>query len=196
MTSDDAKDNTDAAMRSSKRQAAPMRLDKRAAVRFVVVFVVLLGLFYIPYSIVSQTDAYSARYLSVIARVASEVLNLLGQETKATGALMASPDLAFRIVPGCDGLEPFALFGSAVLAAPVALRARLIFLVLGTTALAIVNLLRIVTLFMIGVFYPDTFRAMHGDLWPGFIIVAVLVCWLTWARWILRRQSVASHEAD
>ncbi len=195
MANKDTKYSADAVMPSSQRQALPMRLGKRAAIRFVVVFVVLIALFYVPYSLVSQTDAYASTYLSVIARSSSEVLNLLGQETTSSGPFLESRDLSFRIDPGCDGTEGFALFGSAVLAAPVALGSRLVFLVIGSIVLFVVNTLRIVTLFMIGVFYPSTFKAMHMDLWPGFIIVTVLICWLTWARWIVRRQFATARGA-
>ena len=52
----------------SKRGADKAGPGKRASVRFVVVFVLLVGLFYVPYSFVSQTQAYRSTYLSLIAK--------------------------------------------------------------------------------------------------------------------------------
>lgn len=205
---------------------------KRASVRFVLVFVLLVTLFYVPYAFISQTEGYRSTYLSVIAKSTSGVLCVLGQDTTATGPFIRSPlrpvstpsgtwstppdrphqskrgkkteamrkssgltggkatwkrALSFEIIPGCDGTEGFALFGSAVLASPFALRARILFLMIGSIALFVVNTLRLVTLFMLGVYMPDVFHTAHMDLWPGFIIVAVLLCWLSWARWMMRR---------
>lgn len=214
------------------------------AVRFVIVFVGLVTLFYVPYAYVSQTDGYKSTYLSLVARSAGGVLGILGQKTEVVGTFIRTletkdspltrarpgmplrklpprkgagmptlaeriemkrvatqdvvesppPDLAFEIVPGCDGTEGFALLGSAVLASPFLLRARLVFLLIGTAVLFVVNILRIVTLFILGLYFPSVLHTAHMDLWPGFIIVAVLVCWLTWARWMMRRQAGIPRE--
>lgn len=162
---------------------------KRTAVRFVVVFVALVALFYLPYSFVSQTETYATIYLTIIAKATSVVLNIFGQGTTAVGPYVSSAALSFRIIPGCDGTEGFALFGAAVLASPFALRSRLKFLLIGFAVLFLVNTLRIVTLFIIGVYRPHIFHSVHMDVWPGFIIFTVLVTWLTWARWMLRKQA-------
>lgn len=167
---------------------------RRASVRFVVVFVVLIALFYVPYSYISQTEAYCGSYLSLIARTSGAIVNVLGQDVSVAGPVMKSPELSFRIIPGCDGTEGFAMFWAAVLASPFTMRSRLIFCLIGTVALFLVNTLRIVTLFMVGVYFPTAFHSVHMDLWPGFIIFSVLVCWLTWARWMVGRQSETPRE--
>lgn len=212
---------------------------KRASVRFVVVFVLLVTLFYVPYAFISQTEGYRSTFLSLIAKSTSGVLCVLGQGTTATGPYIRSPSrppqsassnqsavsvgqdnsprgskakalrkpdatsggketrrrtLAFEIIPGCDGTEGFALFGSAVLASPFVLRARLLCLLIGSIVLFAVNTLRLATLFIIGLYWPDVFHIAHMDLWPGFIIVAVLICWLSWARWMMRRQNGVPRE--
>lgn len=212
---------------------------KRASIRFVVVFVLLVALFYVPYAFISQTEGYRSTYLSLIAKSTSGVLCVLGQETTATGPFIRSPlrslksaasnrstaparqhkspggkkteamrkiggmtsgkgiwtrALTFEIVPGCDGTEGFALFGSAVLASPFLLRARLLCLMIGSIVLFVVNTLRIVTLFILGLYWPKVFHAVHMDLWPGFIIVAVMICWLSWARWMMRRPPGVPRE--
>lgn len=168
---------------------------RRASVRFVVMFIVLIVLFYVPYSYISQTEAYAGSYLSLIARTSGAIVDVLGLDMSVTGPVMKSPELSFRIIPGCDGTEGFAMFWAAVLASPFTLRSRLIFALIGTVALFVVNTFRIVTLFMIGVYFPATFHSVHMDLWPGFIIFSVLVCWLTWARWMVGRQSATPHES-
>ncbi len=212
---------------------------KRASIRFVVVFVLLVAVFYVPYAFISQTEGYRSTYLSLIAKSTSGVLCVLGQDTTATGPFIRSPSrppqfaasnrsatpakprkgplgrkakplskrdatsggkeasrrsLSFEIIPGCDGTEGFALFGSAVLASPFLLRARVFFLMIGSIVLFVVNTLRLVTLFMLGLYWPDVFHSAHMDLWPGFIIVAVMVCWLSWARWMMRRPPGVPRE--
>lgn len=161
-------------------------LPRRAAARFAVTFVVLLALFYAVYIVGSQTEGYRS-YLALIAKVAGTVLQGLGVEATISGRLIEAKAFRFEIVPGCDGMEALALFGSAVLASPVALRPRLVFLVAGVVVLMVVNLLRIVTLFLVGLRFPASLEQMHWDLWPGILILLVLSCWLIWARWAWRR---------
>lgn len=165
---------------------------KAPVVRFVVVFGAVLGLFYLVYLPFSQTQAYRS-YLALIAEASGLLLWILGYDVTVIGRSIGSvPDFAVSIVPGCDGMEAIALFASAVLASPVAFRSRLWFMVIGVVALLAVNVVRVVTLFLTGLYLPETFETMHWDLWPGVLIVVVLICWLIWARWAVRHRSTQS----
>ncbi len=165
---------------------APESLPRRVFARFAVTFVVLLGVFYAVYIVGSQTEGYRS-YLALIAKLAGTVLQGIGVEATISGRVIESKTFGFEIVPGCDGMEALALFGSAVLASPVGLRPRLVFLFAGGAVLMVVNLLRIVTLYLVAIRFPASLERMHWDLWPGILILLVLSCWLIWARWAWRR---------
>ncbi len=84
-------------------------------------------------------------------------------------------------------MEALALFGSAVLASPVPWLSRLPFLAIGTVALLLVNTIRIASIFIIALENEELAEYLHWNIWPGVLIVSVLVCWLVWARWAVRR---------
>ncbi len=149
--------------------------------KFALLFGGLLGLFYLIYVPFSQTEAYQS-YLRFIAQIASASLRLIGYDVAANGSAMVSDRCMVKIVPGCDAMEALALFGSAVLASPVALRSRITFLLGGTAGLLAVNTFRIVTLFLVGIYYPRSLETIHWDVWPGVLIFLVMACWLLWAR--------------
>ena len=161
---------------------------KSAGVRFALGFGGLLGLFYVIYIPLSQTDAYQG-YLAVVAQSAGAGARLVGQDAEVRHQTVVTKEFTFDIVPGCDGMEAIALFGSAVLASPVRLVSRFVFLFAGVAALMVVNIVRLVTILLVGVHYPKMVDTMHWDLWPGVLIFAVLVCWLIWARWAVRHRA-------
>lgn len=150
--------------------------------RFFVVFAALLSVFYCVYLPTSQSRPY-AKYLEVLAEVCGAVLRTLAQDASVSEASIISPLFTVEIVPGCDGLEALALFGCAVLASPVVWRRRIVFLLSGAIVLMTVNVIRLVSLFYIGVYFPNALDRVHWDLWPGFLIVAIFACWFIWARW-------------
>lgn len=167
---------------------------RSAAVRFALGFAGLLALFYLIYIPVSQTDAYDG-YLALVAQSAGAGARLVGQDAEVRLQTVVTTKFTFEIVPGCDGMEAIALFGSAVLASPVRFVARLIFLFAGVATLMAVNVVRLVTILFVGIHYPKMVDTMHWDLWPGVLIFAVLVCWLIWARWAVRHPAKLPERA-
>ncbi len=165
------------------------------AIKFGITFGLLLAVFYAIYIPVSQSSAYRG-YLVFIADSVCAGLRLLGQEVRVEGRCVVGPINSLKIVPGCDGMEVLALFGSAVLASPVPWLSRLAFLALGTLSLMVFNVFRIVSIFLIGIRHPEAAETIHWDVWPGILIVAVLVCWLLWARWAVTRQLASTAESS
>lgn len=167
---------------------------KRPILRFVCFFVLFLGLFYLAYVPIVKTGVYQA-YLGLNAEATGAVLRILGHGASVNGASVASPRFGFNIVSGCDAMEMLAIFAGAVLASPVLIRVKISFVLLGSVVLLTVNLVRLVTLFLIGVYFPAAVDAMHWDVWPGLLILAVLLCWWAWARWAMRYRGSARHVA-
>lgn len=153
-----------------------------------------LGLFYLAYVPIVKTEVYRA-YLGLIAEATGAVLRIFGYAASVNGVSIVSPRFAIDIVSGCDAMETLALFAGAVLASPVSIRSRISFVLLGSVVLLTVNLMRLVTLFLVGVYFPAAVDAMHWDVWPGVLILAVLLCWWAWARWAMRHRGLARHVA-
>lgn len=156
---------------------------KAPVVRFVLGFLALLAVFYAIYSPVSQTEFYKG-YLGVLAQISALVLRIGGYTISVTGKLLTCPSPLFslEIVPGCDGMEALALFVAAVLASPVSLRSRLVFAAIGSIGVFAINILRIVSLFLVGAHFPKRFEVLHWDLWPGLLILVIMSSWMIWAR--------------
>ncbi len=159
---------------------------KRPVLAFVVLFVVLLGVFYwITFLEAVNMKAIPA-YMRFNAQASVVILNVFGEGATAQDTSVASKRFSVNIQHGCDAIEPSALFLAAVLAFPASLKSKLPGLFIGTLVLAIVNLVRIVTLFYTGIFYPKWFEVMHVDVWQPIFIVLSLTFWIVWAWWATR----------
>ena len=107
-------------------------------------------------------------------------LNLLGTSTRVDGTILASNSFAVNIVAECAAVGPLVLFIGAVIAYPATLRAKGLGILIGLVVLTLVNLVRIMSLFLIGSAYPEYLEVAHLLVWQTAIILLALVLWLLW----------------
>ena len=160
-------------------------------VRFILLFIVLIGVFYAIYIPWSQTGVYHL-YLRSIAKAVYAVLHVLGFDAEVNGVFVSIPGFGIKIGPGCDAMEAIGLFGSAVLAFPAARWARLTFACIGTAGILVINVVRLGTLVLVGAYSREAFDIIHWDLWPALLILYVLAFWVVWIRWTSRHRGPAS----
>jgi exosortase H (IPTLxxWG-CTERM-specific) len=165
----------------------------------VLLFVILMGAYYaMTFLDVIEMRAIPA-YMRLNARASAAVLNVFGENTQVRGTSITSDRFSVDIQHGCDAIDPSALFLAAVLAFPAPFRSKLPGLLIGTIVIALVNLIRIITLFYTGIYFPRAFQAMHVDVWQPVFILLALIFWVTWAWWATRnlmpQSDVSSQEA-
>jgi exosortase/archaeosortase family protein len=73
------------------------------------------------------------------------------------------------------------IFLSAVLAFPAPWTSKAVGLVLGVVAIQLVNLVRVVALFLTGVYLPDFFDSSHTVVWQSIVILFGVLLWIFWA---------------
>jgi len=117
------------------------------------------------------------------AKVSNAILNFFGEGAASNKTTISSSRYSINIAHGCDAIEPAALFVAAVLAFPATIRSKLPALFAGTFLLLTINLVRIVSLFYTGVYWPKAFDTMHVDVWQPAFIVLSLFLWTLWALW-------------
>ena len=114
------------------------------------------------------------------AQWTSEGLGLLGTETRVDGVILSSDSFAVSIVAECTAVGPLVLFIGAVIAYPASLKAKTLGVALGLVVLTLVNLVRIISLFLIGSAYPEYLEIAHLLVWQTAIILFAIVLWLFW----------------
>lgn len=167
----------------SKASSAVWVGSKKPVFIFVGVFVLLMALFYA----LSFADFMEQRALPglmrVNARASAVVLNLFGEGAQADGTTLQSKRFSVNIAHGCDAIEPIALFVAAVIAFPAPWMTKLPGLLIGTLVLTALNIVRIISLFYVGIWKNSWFDRMHEDIWQPAFIVFSLLFWVIWALW-------------
>jgi exosortase H (IPTLxxWG-CTERM-specific) len=154
---------------------------RRPESRFLVLFLAILGVSFTVIALKPVNDAFVVPYTSLIAEVSGNVLRLIGEDITIDGCLLRSPRFAVTIYNGCNGLITSLIFISGVLAFPARWSAKLIGVVGGLLAIQVINLIRIVSLFYIGIFLPQFFNQSHIFIWQSLVILAGVTLWIVWA---------------
>ena len=118
---------------------------------------------------------------------------LFGEEMTVNGCQLTSPRFAVTIYNGCNGLITSLIFISGVLAFPARWSAKVLGVLGGLAAIQGINLVRIISLFYIGIYLPDFFNSSHIFIWQSIVILFGVGLWMLWAD---RFASPPTSESD
>jgi exosortase/archaeosortase family protein len=168
-------------------------IQKKPIIFFVCGFGILMVLFYL----VWQSEFFISRVqpfiLSINATLSSRVLNVFGFQTQANNSTVYSSFYSVDISRGCDAIEAMALFLATTLSFPMSLKSKITGLFAGVSILFILNIIRIVTLFWAGLYFPSFFETLHVQLWPILIILCSLFLWIQLVRMDRRKKHNGAH---
>jgi len=154
---------------------------KRPVWRFTLLMLAGLGVFYAGYGLFSASR-YMGGFLRLIASISAAGLSALGYHARADGMVVTAPAFAFRVVKGCDGLEPVGFLLAAAFATPAPMRTRCLFALVAGVSLLLLNLVRLVSLALVDVYFPRLTEAIHWNAWPAVTIIVVVLLWVCWVR--------------
>lgn len=120
---------------------------------------------------------------ALTAKAVFAALTLLGVPAILNDTILAHPGgFACEIYFRCSGILPVTCLTVAIGASPGGVRRKVAGIALGVPLLLALNLVRIVHVFVVGVTRPDLFELVHGVLWEGAIVAAVIGVWWIWLR--------------
>ncbi len=184
-----------------KKQAAPTIfsrvqsrwLQKWPILFFVLGFAILMLLFYVTWLSDFSQDHIQPHIVSANAKISSIILNIFGMKTTASQANLSSPSFAVSIAKGCDAMEAMALFGAALLAFPAKWKFKFAGFFAGIAILFMLNIIRVITLFLTGIYFPKAFEIMHVEVWQVLFILVALGLWIFWIKWTRREVPDAEN---
>ncbi len=171
--------------------------DKRRVLRFVVLLGVGMAGFNVLFFLWLAPGEFFQDYLRLNATASAAVLQVLGDDATVSGTSIISPRYSLNIKRGCEAIQVSAFFVLAVLAWPMSVSRwrRATGLVVGILVLLVINLVRIVSLYYTGIYFPSAFEAMHIDVWQPAFIVLALFLWMIWLRWATQTETVEGDVA-
>lgn len=119
----------------------------------------------------------------VLADVSGIALEFLGIPVSLDGAVIGASGFLAVIAQQCTAIELLLVFSALALVCPVSLKARAWALLLGIPSLCLLNLVRVISLLLIGIGFPQHLDMAHLVIWQTIMVVAAFTMWLLWLRW-------------
>ena len=163
---------------------------KRRALLFIVLFTIQIILFYIIYG-----NQWFERHLffplaNTYAWLSGKILSFIGYSNFVVGDIISSDtSLSVSIKKGCDAAEPMAVFIAAVIAFPATYINKFSGLFFGLFMMFLLNIVRVFTLFIAGVHYPDFFETMHLAVWQVLFIIFAIMLWVLWIKLMVKKTT-------
>jgi exosortase H (IPTLxxWG-CTERM-specific) len=170
----EGRDNAPASARKAR--------SRRLLLRFLIPLVVLVALAGAGVRTTWFDTKVLSPYTSMIASWSAAILRSVGVDAQARGPAIHNPSFAVSIRKGCDGLEATLLLVCASLAYPfVSWRKRVGAILSGFLLIFVLNLARVVGLFLLGLKASrEAFTFFHLYVAQFTIVIAVVLLWLFW----------------
>ena len=156
-------------------------------IRVVGTFVTLITVFFtlltytpiVAYVDVASVMAQIAAWMSWV--VLKGLGAVMGFPVFKAGTNLFSGDFRVDVSPACSGAVPTMIYVAAVFAYPATFRSKLVGAGLGLAIIQSVNLVRVVGLFLIGLFAHQYFHDTHVYVAQALVVAIAVVTWLFWA---------------
>ncbi|MBI4161291.1 MAG: exosortase H [Acidobacteria bacterium] len=119
------------------------------------------------------------------ARLAGALLRLAGSGVNVDGTSLVRGGFTMNVRNGCNGVYALSIFLAAILAYPSRWREKAAGAIGGGAVLLAGNLARILSLYLVGVRFPDQLEWFHLYFWQTGMAVLALGVWFWWEnRWV------------
>lgn len=157
---------------------------KNQIIRFAIlytVFFVFLSLLYIKF----QQNLIILNTLT--AEVLYILLKMLGMNISIAGSTLHLGNFSMDIIHECTGIYELIVYLACVLAYFTTPEKKLIGIVIGIPILITVNMIRLIFLAFVGVWYLDIFDYVHYYLWQMTLILLVALAVLVWIEKVVKQ---------
>jgi exosortase H (IPTLxxWG-CTERM-specific) len=152
--------------------------------RIAAVFVAIVGALFAFELTPPGQHLFVDPWTAAVAQTSAAAMRLFDPAVLVSGAMLASTKTGFAvtILAGCNGVEATIVLAAAMLAFPAPWKHRAAGILIGTLAIQLLNIVRVVSLFYLGQWDRDVFEWAHLYLWQALIMLDALVVWILWLR--------------
>jgi len=174
-----------------KKSRSKSQKSRLPLIKFVLGMVVVMILFFAVSSTEFFENVINLPLVMGYAAVGSFILNIFGLGTEVfEGTRVVSSAFNMNVAKGCDAVSPTILFMAAIAVYPTAFSNKWKWLLLAPFGLGLLNVVRIVSLYLLGVYAPSLFDFAHYEFWQGAFILFTIAAWFYWLLSILNKKQV------
>lgn len=170
-------------------QDAESRPQNRLILRFIITYVVLMGLFLLLIGLepIKKILDINGVYTTLIIHLSALVLKPFGVVQSIAGSVINVKGLPMDVRFGCNGLEAFLIYTVAILSFPAPAGKKGVGVAGGFVVLQVLNVLRIAGLGLTGVYLKEYFHYVHIYVAQGLMIAIALVLFLVWLHYATQK---------
>ena len=117
-----------------------------------------------------------------IAHVSAAIIGMTGTPVRVIQTLITGTCFTVDIENGCNGVEATLFLVAAIIAFPAPARSRAIAVATGAALIQAANLIRVVTLYLIGCYRREWFDTFHLAVWQSVIFALAMLYFAFWTR--------------
>jgi exosortase H (IPTLxxWG-CTERM-specific) len=159
--------------------------------RFLVIFLALLAVLFTVEMLEPVQQHVVQPFTASLADISAALIMPFDDQVTTSGRVIRHTGnyFAVSIEAGCNGVEAAIVLIAAVIAFPARWLQKLAAIAIGFLAIQVMNILRIISLFYLGMWNMEVFSWTHLYLWPVLIMLDVLVVFLFYLR-VVNRQAL------
>jgi exosortase H (IPTLxxWG-CTERM-specific) len=148
--------------------------------RFLITFALLLIAFYAIVTLDAVDTHVVIPFTKSLTTAAGAMLNLIGEKVTVAGTVIAGPQFAVDVRGGCNGLEAVVFVAAAMLAFAAPVRTRILGAIAAAVILETINIVRVASLYMIGVYKRAMFETFHLAIWQTAMFGIAVLLFVVW----------------
>lgn len=160
-------------------------------IKFIFTFLVISGLLYILVSIY-YSENLPVIGASNVASTLSKVLELMGIKTRFVSHTVYLPNnIELRVILECTGAYEMIILSSIILSYPAGIKKKIYGIISGIITIYILNILRLITISYVLVYYIEKFDFIDRYLWQVSLVIFISLAYSIWLRSIGRSGSLS-----
>lgn len=165
--------------------------------RFVVTFLVTLGVLGVLYALVTAKYHDKLTWImELTATISGFMLSLFTGNGSWAGKMCSYQTFTVEIIDECTGLLEMVIYSAAVVSFATTIRKKLLGLALGIPVIYAFNIIRIIFLLVIGSYSMKVFDFMHLYFWQATLIIMISAVWIGWLYLVVYREKRSLAVSD
>jgi archaeosortase B (VPXXXP-CTERM-specific) len=152
--------------------------------KFAGSYLFFIGFFVLIYIIFQEHFNFLS---SLTASTLSALLGILGINHTLNETVLHLGDISLKVIDECTGIYELFVYAGCVMAYPTSSEKKLAGVAFGIPAIFGINMVRLLSLAFIGLWFPSIFSYVHYYLWQVTLILLVVFVMLVWIEKIVKR---------
>lgn len=172
-----------------KTQQIDRDIDKRVSNKKQIIrFAILYTIFFVFLSLLYIKLQENLNFLNIFtAEILFSLLKMLGMDISVAGSSLFMSSFSMIIIDECTGIYELIVYLACVLAYFTTPKKKFIGIAIGIPIILGINMVRLVFLAFIGVWFPDLFDYVHYYIWQVTLILLVALTVLIWFEKVVKK---------